>query len=467
MEIAHGTARSRQLGATVQFALQAGPLLSMVDSSIVNVALPSIARETASGLAQVQWTVSGYLLALGVGLSLTPYLARKLGGKNLYIAAMAGFTLASLMCATVPSLELLVAARVLQGICGAPLVPLAMGMLLGNGRGAKSVSPVAGVLLFAAPAFGPSLGGLLIGAGGWRWIFLVNVPIGILAVASARRIPAEVAPARQEGAGFDVVGFVLLAAGLVGVLSGVDAGSSRGWDNPRTVLLLGGGAVLLAAYAWHALRRSNPVVDLAALRSRGPTLSIVLCGLASVSTYSAILLVPTFAQAVQGHSAVATGLAMLPAGIMTGLGASLGSWLQGRIGVRVMVLGGLALLGGSTLLLLLVTAGTPLAVTAIILTGRSASIGLVSTPLLLAMSSRLTDTQATDANTLFNIVQRVAGSLGVALVATLYASGAASVGPVAALHHVGLVLTALTVVALLGALWLPRSTDSENPRGEN
>src|SRR5579863_5701594 len=164
-------ARAPRLGPLVQYALLAGPLLSMLDSSIVNVAVEPIARELHAGLTTVQWTVSGYLLALGAGLAGTAYLARRFGTLPVYRASVAAFTLASALCALAPDVTLLVAARVLQGLVAAPLVPLAMSMLLG-GQGARSISPLAGVMLFLGPALGPTVGGVLIGAAGWRSIFL-------------------------------------------------------------------------------------------------------------------------------------------------------------------------------------------------------------------------------------------------------------------------------------------------------
>jgi len=182
-----------RLGPLVQYALLAGPLLSMLDSSVVNVAVEPIARELHAGLTAVQWTVSGYLLALGAGLAGTAYLARRFGTLQVYRTSVIAFTVTSALCALAPDARLLVAARVAQGLVAAPLVPLAMSMLLG-GRGARSISPLAGIMLFLGPALGPTVGGALIGAAGWRSIFLVNVPVGALAALAARSIPAALAP---------------------------------------------------------------------------------------------------------------------------------------------------------------------------------------------------------------------------------------------------------------------------------
>ncbi|MGN6127683.1 MAG: MFS transporter, partial [Humibacter sp.] len=136
-----------------------------------------------------------------------------------YRVALVAFTVASALCAVSPSTGALIAARVVQGLAGAPMVPLAMSMLLGGSGARRAVSPVAGVLLFLGPAIGPSIGGLLIGAGGWRWIFLVNLPIGCLAALAAWRLPPSLAPTRPDRAArFDVVGWLLIAFGLTALL---------------------------------------------------------------------------------------------------------------------------------------------------------------------------------------------------------------------------------------------------------
>lgn len=172
---------SGKLGAVAQFALLAGPLLSMLDSSIVNVAIAPIAQELDAGLSAVQWVSSGYMLALGTGLALTSYLARRFGTLRTYAAGVLAFTVASAVCAFAPNIEFLIGARILQGLTGATLVPLAMSMLMGTGGASRAISPLAGMLLFLGPALGPSLGGLMIGVFQWRSIFAINLPVGLLA----------------------------------------------------------------------------------------------------------------------------------------------------------------------------------------------------------------------------------------------------------------------------------------------
>ena len=455
-----------RLGPVVQYALLAGPLLSMVDSSIVNVAVEPIARGLHASLTTVQWTVSGYLLALGAGLAGTAYLARRFGTLPVYRVSAAAFTVASALCALAPDAAALVAARVLQGLVAAPLVPLAMSMLLGRATGsARSISPLAGIMLFLGPALGPTIGGALIGVDpntGWRAIFLINVPAGALAAVAVRFVPAALAPGRTPGARFDLPGLILLAAGLTGLLFGASQGPASGWASAVTLIPLTTGAVLLAGYAGWARHCDQPALDLSlAMKRPGgggravPALSMALSALASVVTWAAVFLLPVFVQSVQGRSALAAGLTLLPQGLITGLSTALAPRLLIRLTVRVTVLAGFTVLAVASLGLLLVGAATSLWLIALILACRSVSIGLVINPLLQALTEPLRPGQLGDANTLFNTWQRIAGSFGIGLLAALYATQSRTRGPVPALHLTGVVLVVIAATGALAALALP------------
>ena len=295
-----------------------------------------------------------------------------------------------------------------QGLVAAPLVPLAMSMLLGGSGNARSISPLAGMTPFLGPALGPTVGGVLIGAGGWRAIFVINVPFGVLAAFAVRSVPPALAPGRTPGTRFDLPGLVLLAAGLTGLLLGATEGPASGWASPATLIPLTAGAALLAGYAGWAARRDQPALDLSLARQKLPALAMALCALASVVTWAAVFLLPVFAQSVQGRSALAVGLALLPQGLITGLSTALAPRLLTRLTVRVTVLAGFLALAVASLGLLLVGAATSLWLIATILACRSVSIGLVINPLLQALTQPLRPEQLGDANTLFSAWQRIA-----------------------------------------------------------
>jgi EmrB/QacA subfamily drug resistance transporter len=449
----------RRLSPAVQYALLAGPLLSMLDSSIVNVAIEPIARELHASLPVVQWAVSGYLLALGTGLAATAYLSRRFGTLPVYRVSVIAFTLASASCAAAPDVQALLVARMVQGLVAAPLVPLAMSMLFGTGDVAAAMPATAGMLLFLGPALGPTVGGALIGAIGWRSIFLINAPVGLAAAAAVRRIPADLGARPAAGARLDRTGLFLLASGLALLLLGVGQAGAGSWAAWSAWLPLTAGPVLLAAYAAWSRRTEQPALDLRLARNGAAALALTLCAAASVVTFAAVFLLPVFLQAVQGRSALAAGLAMLPQGLITGLSTTAGQRVLRVITVRTTVLTGFAILAAGSLGLLCVGTRTPLAVTAALLAARSAAIGLVISPLLAVLTGSLRLQDLGDASTLFSVWQRIAGSLGVGLIASVFAREAVARGPVTALHIVGVMMAAIAALGLLGATMLPGRPD--------
>ncbi len=443
------------LGAIARYGLLIGPLLSMIDSSIVNVAVPDIASELTASLDEVQWVVSGYLLALGVALAVTAYAAKRFGTIRVYTISMIAFVVVSAACALAPSIESLIAFRAVQGFVGAPLVPLALSILLGkDGIGGGKVPISAALTLFLAPALGPTIGGLLIGAGGWRWIFLINIPVGIVGLLLLLRIPKGLGAAPDRATRFDPVGFVLLAVGLTGALYGATEGTSAGWDSPLCWIPLAVGLALLVGYTFWALRRPNPAVNVQMIRHRDSAIALVLQVLCSVVAFGTVFLLPVFTQSVQGHSAVDTGIALLPQGIIMGIGTYVGQKLSGRIPLKVLVVTGFVILAASSVFLLFLEQDTPLWVTALILSGRAIAIGFVTTPLLVAMLAPLKEHELADGNTLFNITQRLGGSIGVSILGSLVAGGTTLAATIDKFHVVGIVLIGIAVVGAILALWL-------------
>lgn len=403
-----------------QVGLLAGPFLTMVDSNIVNVALPDIARDLSSPLTAVQWVISAYLLSLGIVLAASAYLTKRFGTRRVYLVSLLGFTIASALCAASPTVGTLIGARVLQGALGAPLVPLAMGMLLGGGSAEGQLPPAAGIVLFLAPAIGPSLGGFLVEWAGWPYIFLVNVPLGAAAAYGVLRIPARLGAEPDRSVRFDLIGFCALASGLALAIYGASRGPQDGWTAIGSWPYWSAGFVLLIAYVGWALRREDPAVDIGLLRNARTALALSLSVLASVVLFVMLFLMPVFIQDVQGHTVLVAGLVLLPQGVLTGVGTVLGNKLSPKWGVRLTSIVGMAILTASTALLLAVEVSTSVWITAAILSGRGLALGLVIQPLLHAIIGGLPCEEVADGNTLFNVAQRLGGSVGIPLVATLF-----------------------------------------------
>lgn len=443
------------LGAVARFGLLVGPVLSMLDSSVVNVAVPVIAEDFGSDLRQVQWVVSGYLLALGLSLAATSYLARRFGTMRVYTTSAIVFVIVSAGCAVAPNAEALIGLRVAQGLAGAPLVPLALSILLGAAGARSTRIPVsAALVLFLAPALGPTLGGLLLLGGDWEWIFLVNVPIGALGIVALRRVPRGIGSPADPGARFDPAAFALLGTGLVLTLLGAFQATVSGWGSLDAGGCLGAGLVLLGAYVLWAPRRPHPPVDLAMARTPSAVLGLGLQIICSVVAFGTVFLMPVFTESVQGHTAMQTGLALLPQGVLMGVGTWAGQRLAARVPLRTLVTGGFAGLAAASLLLLTLDLSTPLWVVAMILSGRALAVGLVTTPLLVALLAPLAESQLADGNTLFSIAQRVGGSVGVSILAAVVAGAASPGRAVERFHVAGVVLVTLAALAAAGSLFL-------------
>ncbi len=470
------TGRPGVPAGAAHLALLAGPMLSMIDSSVVNVAVPVIVTGLHTTLATAAWALSGYLLGLACGLAASPWLARRFGTMPAYTAALAGFVLASAACAVVPSAGLLIAARMVQGLLGAPMVPLAMGLLLGRGGAARTMPPSAGIMLFAAPAIGPALGGLLIGAFGWRSVFLINLPIGLAALAGLRLLRRAAGEQRGDrSARLDLPGLVLLGAGLGLATYGASQGPGHGWLSAAAAPAWLAGLALIGGYLlWYARRpgygpSAPPAVSLGILAAPRRALTLALACVASVVLFSVLFLAPVYLQDIQHRTTGVTGLALLPQGVVMGLASWLGSVLieRGRARPAIVVgsvVAGLALLAVATLAMLLLGPTTPVWAIAALLCGRGVALGLTVQPLVMELVGDLPGDKLPDANTLFSIAERLSGSFGIALLATYYAQRVRSTGvPVAAFHDCLAVLAAAAAAGALAALGLRRGTMGTPP----
>jgi EmrB/QacA subfamily drug resistance transporter len=414
-----------RLPLLVVMGLMAGPFLTMLDSSVVNVAVPDIARSLHGDLAGVQWAVSGYLLALAAALAASGWLTRRFGSRPVYAVSLVGFTAASVLCAFAPSVQLLVGARVLQGLAGAPMTPIAMAMMTG-GRGAAAsqrggIHPAAGILLFLAPAAGPSLGGILINWFGWPSIFLINLPFGVLGLVGSLRIGRELSMPPDRSARFDPVGLGLLGAGTALALYGAQQGAGHSWTDPTILPYWASGLALLAAYVAWARRHPDPVLNLRLLSHSRTAMPVALSALVAVVSFAALFLIPVVMQTIQGFSAFQAGLAMLPQGAVMGLGTVLGSRVLTSGRLRLSVVAGSLILIVTTAAMLLIGVATPAWLTALILCGRGLALGLVTTPLLVGVMGSLPESEVADGSTVFNVAQRLAGSFGIGLLATFFA----------------------------------------------
>ncbi|MGC4109779.1 MAG: DHA2 family efflux MFS transporter permease subunit [Nocardioides sp.] len=470
-----------------------GAIMSILDITVVAVAQRTFQDIFDKTQAQVAWTATGYTLALATVIPLTGWAADRFGTKRLYIMAIVLFTAGSALCSTAANLEMLVTFRVLQGLGGGMLMPLGM-TILTRAAGPERlgrVMAILGVPMLLGPIFGPILGGWLIDVASWHWIFLINVPIGIIAAVYAWRVldRDEVHPSES----FDFVGMLLLSPGLALFLYGVSsipaAKQDHGTMFTAQVLITSiAGLALTVAFVPWALRRHNihPLVQLRLFTNRYMTVAVVTMTLFAMAFFGASLLFTLYFQQVRHESPLMSGWLVAPQGFGAMVTMPIAGFLADKIGPGKVVLTGLVFdtLGMAMLIPIDDKTSYAYIITAFVVMG----LGMGSTmmPVFTAALASLKSHDIARGSTLMNITQQIAISMGTALFSVLltnaYNNHASTVGPVLAaqngaidpasvpanvmsqgLHFMGqsfggvyLVATVLVGLCLVPAFFLPR-----------
>ncbi|MFP5345892.1 MAG: DHA2 family efflux MFS transporter permease subunit [Actinomycetes bacterium] len=403
-----------------------GAIMSILDITVVNVALPTFQSVFADSASQpiaystVAWTVTAYTLALATVIPLTGWAADRFGTKRLYILATIMFTAGSALCAAATSIETLIAYRVVQGLGGGMLMPLGMTIMTkaaGPQRMGRLMA-ILGVPMLLGPILGPILGGWLIEHASWHWIFLLNVPIGVASVVYAWvALPADTARPSES---LDVVGVVLMSPGLALFLFGISSIPEKGtMSAPKVYVSMLVGAVLLAAFVQHTFRPRHPLLDLRLFRNRDLTVATVTMFLFGAAFFGGLLLVPTYFQEVRGESTLDAGLLVAPQGIGAMLTMPLAGALVDRVPVGRIVPFGLLLIIGGMFGLTQVTATTSYTVLIALLFVMGLGMGGTMMPIMTSALRTLTQHEVARGSTLLNILQQVASSVGVAIMSVL------------------------------------------------
>ncbi len=426
--------------------------MSQMDSTIVNVSLSTIRDALHSSIAQAQWIVSGYLLALALMLPLNGWIVDRLGAKRLYLVCFSAFTLASVACGATRTMEQLICARLAQGIAGGLLAPLTQ-MMLARAAGRQMARAIgyAAVPILIAPTFGPMVAGAILKHASWPWLFYVNLPVGVLAVTlAALLLPGDEAVAKRRP--FDFFGFLTISPGLACLIYGFEQVSHHG-----EIGFLVSGVLLLGAFLWHANRKkSAALIDLALFGNRVFSTAAITQFLSNGVMYAGQLLVPLYLVTGCGLGAEQVGWLLAPMGIgMMCVQPFMGT-LTDRFGYRAVSSGGVFLNVLGTLPILWMTqGGVSRAWVIACLLARGAGQGATGVPTIAAAYSSVPKARLGFATTAINIVQRLGGPMattGIAIVISL--SGAGTSGPREFLMpFVALVLFQLLVLG--SALRLP------------
>ena len=433
-----------------------GAIMSVLDTTIVNVALDTLSRDLNAPLEQVQWVATGYLLALAAVIPITGWLATRFGPRRVYLFALVAFTAGSALCAAAWNVQSLVAFRVLQGVGGGMTLPIGQ-MMLARAAGPKNMGRVMsliGVPIVLAPVFGPVLGGWLLDAFSWQWIFLINVPIGVLAVVlGLKRLP-RAAPAPEQAGRLDGSGLAMLATGLPLFVYGLaEFGQTGTFADTKVWLPLVVGLALIASFVRHALRVDAPLLDVRLFGNRAFSAAAVTTFCLGGALFGAMLILPLYYQVVRGESALTTGLLLAPQGIGAAFAMFLSGRLTDRVGGGPVALLGVAITALSTVPFMLIGASESYALLSLFLVARGFGIGMSIMPAMSAAYAVLEPEEIANATPQLTVLQRVGGSVGTAILSVVLANNLEGAqGPVAAADAFGTTYVwALVVTLVAGA----------------
>jgi EmrB/QacA subfamily drug resistance transporter len=429
-----------------------GTVMSILDTTIVNVALATLGHQLHSSVSQIQWVVTGYMLALAAVIPATGWAARRFGAKPVYLLSLVLFTGGSALCGFATSATELIFFRVLQGVGGGMLMPIGQ-MMMAEAAGPKRmgrVMSIAAVPVMLAPILGPTLGGLIVQNASWRWIFFVNLPIGAIAVVAALRILPKV----KRGAAdrLDFQGLLLMSGGAALVTYGLaEIGSTGSFTAAKVIGPILGGLVLVAVFSLHALRVPRPLLDLRLFRR--PTFSTASIAMfcLSAALFGGMILLPLYWQEVRHESVVDAGLLMAPQGLGAALTMPIAGKLSDRYGGGPLTLVGVAITAFLTIPFGLISAHSSIPGLSVAMFFRGMGIGFGFMPAMTAAFASLERSELSDASPQLNVLQRVGGSLGTAVLAVVLQRalvGAHTTGAMA--HAYGIAFWASAGLAAFG-----------------
>lgn len=398
-----------------------GIIMSILDTTIVNVALDTLARDFHTGLTQIQWVATGYMLALATVIPLTGWASHRFGTKRLFMISIILFTVGSMLCGTAWSSNSLVFFRVLQGFGGGMMMPVGM-TILTQEAGPQKVGRMMGVIgvpMLLAPIAGPILGGWLVDNVSWRWIFYVNVPIGVIALALAQRFLDRDEP--TPGESLDWKGLMLISPGLAAIVYGLaETGPHGGFNAPEVLVPLIAGIVLTIGFIVHALRTGDALIDIHLFRDKIMAVATSTSFILAVSFFGAMVLMPLYYQIVRDLSAFDAGLLVAPQGVGAALMMPIAGKITDRYGSGRIVPFGAIILILCTYALTHLAADTPYWQLIVVLFVMGLGMGSTMMPTMSSAFVTLKHDQVPKASSAINAIQRVGGSVGVAILTTFF-----------------------------------------------
>ena len=400
-------------------AIMAATVMQVLDMTIANVALPHMAASLGASQDEITWVLTSYIVASAIATPLTGWTSDRFGRRNVYVAAIAGFTLASLACGLATGLSEMVMFRVVQGICGAVLIPLAQAVILDINPREKFGQAMAifGAGIMVGPIIGPTLGGWLTEYYNWRYVFLINLPVGLVALVGILTfLPAGTLRLRR----FDFFGFAMLTVAIGSIQLILDRGQKLDWFNSTEVwIYLGLSISAFWVFVVHCWTAEDPFIELGIFRDRNFSMGLVFIFIIGLTLFSGLALLPPMLQHLMGYPVLETGLVMAPRGVGTMVSMIVVGRLVGKFDARLLILFGLAMTAWS----LWIMAGfdiqmdnRPIIVSGLI---QGFGLGFVFVPLSTLTFATLAAKDRGDATSLFSLVRNVGSGVGISIVTTM------------------------------------------------
>lgn len=403
-----------------------GLFMAVLDNTIVSVALPQMQLAFHTDLSTITWVATAYFLAQAAVIPIAGYLSDKIGTKMVFMLSLGLFTVGSGLCAIAPSHTLLIVFRIIQGVGGGGLFPIVFAMIYRafppTERGVASA--IIGVPVLLAPAFGPTVGGYLTTTFNWNAIFVINLPLGVIALALAYFILRGRAAERQQDevpsskGRFDIAGLALSMIGFTAVVYGISEASSRGWGDGTVLTFLIGGGVVLVAFVITELLVSDPVMDVRLFLNYTFTIANVLTWALAAFLFGSLFLLPFFFERVQGLTPLSAGEILILQGLSSAVGVVISGGLYNRVGPRIMAVVGFALVTVGTIGITQLTVTT----TGLSLQGwlvlRGLGLGLVNIPMQTLALSVVSNKGMARASSLVNVTRQVFAAVGVSVLTT-------------------------------------------------
>ena len=398
-------------------ALMLGTIMQVLDTTIANVALPHMAASLGAAQNEITWVLTSYIVAAAIAYTpLTGWMSDRIGQKRLFILSVIGFTIASALCGLATSLDEMVIFRVLQGICGAMIAPLAQTVILNINPKERIGQAMAiyGMGIMVAPIIGPTLGGYLTETFDWRWVFLINLPVGVLCVAMLMLyLPETIIKLRR----FDFFGFSMIALGIGSLQLMLDRGADNDWFNSgETWIELGLVITGFWVFISHSLTAKTPFIDLRIFRDRNFTMGSAFMFIVGITLFSGLALLPPLLQNLMGYPVIFSSVIMAPRGVATMAAMVIVGRLTGKVDARILMLFGIALMSYS--LYLMTGFNLQMDYWPVITTGmiQGFGMGFIFVPLSTLAFATIPPSFRADGASMFSLVRNMGQGVGISLV---------------------------------------------------